>query len=238
MAEGQGAGVGRTRRTAGGDIWPRDDLKTRSLPIAAMAAGRGRKNFFCLAATTSNATVGRPSALVYDATTPGRTQVTESGAARKRDDDPAKSFPPSRWHQAPLPHKRPQPRARRAGLVLIADDTRDSRELYGLYLSHQGFAVELASDGAAAVDAAIKLRPDVIVMDLSMPQLDGIAATIRLKAHPRTQSIPVILLTGYPYKAIAGGALEGGVDVFLTKPCLPEDLEAHVRRLLEGKGST
>lgn len=175
----------------------------------------------------------------YDLNIPGRTQVTDSGAARKRDDDRApKSFPPSRWHQAPLPHKRPQPRARRAGLVLIADDTRDSRELYGLYLSHQGFAVELASDGAAAVDAAIKLRPDVIVMDLSMPQLDGIAATIRLKAHPRTQSIPVILLTGYPYKAIAGGALEGGVDVFLTKPCLPEDLEAHVRRLLEGKGST
>jgi CheY-like chemotaxis protein len=117
--------------------------------------------------------------------------VTESGAARKRDDDPAKSFPPSRWHQAPLPHKRPQPRARRAGLVLIADDTRDSRELYGLYLSHQGFAVELASDGAAAVDAAIKLRPDVIVMDLSMPQLDGIAATIRLKAHPRTHRLSV-----------------------------------------------
>jgi two-component system, cell cycle response regulator DivK len=119
--------------------------------------------------------------------------------------------------------------------VLVADDTRDARELYGLYLSHHGFSVELASDGIAAVDMAIQLQPDVIVMDLSMPNLDGITATQRLKAHPRTRHIPVILLTGYPYKAIQHGALEGGVDVFLTKPCLPEDLETHVRLLLEAK---
>lgn len=161
--------------------------------------------------------------------------MTESAAARKRDDDDRapKPLPPSRLNHAALPHKRPQPDARRASLVLIADDTRDARELYGLYLSHQGFRVELAPDGAVAVDTAIKLQPDVIVMDLSMPVLDGIAATQRLKAHPRTRSIPVILLTGYPYKAIAGGALGSGVDVFLTKPCLPEDLEGHVRRLLD-----
>ena len=73
----------------------------------------------------------------------------------------------------------------------------------------------------------------MIVLDLSMPVLDGISATHRLRAHPRTRSIPIILLTGYPHKAIAGGALEGGVDVFLTKPCLPEDLETQVRRLLD-----
>lgn len=120
--------------------------------------------------------------------------------------------------------------------MLIADDTRDARELYGLCLSHHGFSVELASDGVAAVDVAIQLQPDVIVMDLSMPNLDGITATQRLKAHPRTRNIPVILLTGYPYKAIQQGALEGGVDVFLTKPCLPEDLETHVRLLLEARG--
>jgi len=119
--------------------------------------------------------------------------------------------------------------------VLIADDTRDARELYGLCLSHHGFSVELASDGVAAVDVAIQLQPDVIVMDLAMPKLDGITATQRLKAHPRTRDIPVILLTGYAYKAVQQGALKGGVDVFLTKPCLPEDLETHVRLLLEAK---
>ena len=157
---------------------------------------------------------------------------SEFGPARQHDPEAPRFFKASGW-----PPKTRQPRARRAGLVLIADDTRDARELYGLYLSHQGFSIELASDGLNAVDLAIKLRPDVIVMDLSMPGLDGITATQRLKAHPRTRHIPIILLTGYAYKAIAHGALEGGVDVFLTKPCLPEDLEVHVRRLLEGKAS-
>jgi CheY-like chemotaxis protein len=72
-------------------------------------------------------------------------------------------------------------------------------------------------------------------MDLSMPEVDGITATQRIRRHPRTRNIPVILLTGYPQKAIQRGALEAGVNVFLTKPCLPEDIELHVRRLLESK---
>jgi CheY-like chemotaxis protein len=141
-----------------------------------------------------------------------------AGAARRPDDEDDRI---------------PLPRARRGSLVLIADDTPDVRELYGLHLSHVGFSVELAADGFAAVDAAIRLRPDVIVMDLSMPGLDGIAATQHLKSHRHTRHIPVILLTGYPYRAIQQRALERGVDVFLTKPCLPEDLEGHVRRVLQ-----
>jgi two-component system, cell cycle response regulator DivK len=148
--------------------------------------------------------------------------VSRSGASPQRDDDDV--APPSR---------RPHDRLSRLVRVLIVDDSQDVRELYSLYLTHQGFSVKLASDGVAAVDAAIALKPDVIVMDLSMPTVDGITATRRLKAHPRTRRIPVILLTGYPYHAIERGALEAGVDVFLTKPCLPEDLEGHVRRLME-----
>ena len=164
--------------------------------------------------------------------------MTEASAARKRDDDWAsKLLSSSAGHQGPLPHKRLPPRAGRAGLVLIADDNRDARELYGLYLRHVGFSVELVANGLEAVDAAMKLRPDVIVMDLSMPWLDGIEATRCLKSSSRTSSIPVVLLTGYFHKAIAGGAREGGVDLFLTKPCLPEDLETHVRQLLERRGA-
>ena len=123
----------------------------------------------------------------------------------------------------------------RAGLVLIVDDSHDARELYATYLDHVGFSVRVVADGEAALAAAVELQPDVIVMDLSMPHLDGITATRRLRLVPRTRNIPVIMLTGYPQKAIERGALEAGVDVFLTKPCLPEDLEAHVRRLLESK---
>ena len=107
-----------------------------------------------------------------------------------------------------------------------------------MYLNHVGFSVRAVADGQAGIDAAVELRTDVIVMGLSMPQVDGITATQRLRLHPRTRDVPVILLTGFPQKAIERGAREAGVDVFLTKPCLPEDLEAHVRRLMESKRGT
>jgi len=122
---------------------------------------------------------------------------------------------------------------RTANVVLIADDTYDTRELYGMYFANQGFRVLTACDGEAAVHVALGERPDVIVMDLSMPELDGIAAIRRLKEDPRTRRTRVILLTGYPYTAIQRGGLGGGADVFLTKPCLPQDLERHVRHLLD-----
>ena len=66
-----------------------------------------------------------------------------------------------------------------------------------------------------------------------MPQFDGISATRRLKRDPKTGGIPVILLTGYSHIATDRHVLEAGVDVFLRKPCLPEHLEHHVRRLLD-----
>ena len=109
---------------------------------------------------------------------------------------------------------------------------------YGIHLDHAGFSVRTVADGEVALAAAVELQPDVIVMDLSMPHLDGITATQRLRLLPRTRNVPVILLTGYPQKATERRALEAGVDVFLTKPCLPEELEAHVRRILESKGRT
>ena len=119
--------------------------------------------------------------------------------------------------------------------MLIVDDSHHARELYATYFHHVGFSVRVVADGHAAIDAAVKMRPDVVVMDLAMPGLDGITATQRIRRHRRLRDTPVILLTGYPHTAIERRALESGVDVFLTKPCLPEDLEAHVRRLLESK---
>jgi CheY-like chemotaxis protein len=125
-----------------------------------------------------------------------------------------------------------QPRRRRPR-VLVVDDTADVRDLYAEYFDAVGIGAVTAQDGAAGFTAAVHHRPDVIVMDLSMPRVDGIAAIKHLKSDRRTSGMPVILLTGYPYKAIERGALEAGADVFLTKPCLPEDLEQHVRRLIE-----
>lgn len=116
--------------------------------------------------------------------------------------------------------------------LLIVDDNSDTRELYALWFRSRGFTVVLAHDGVTGVDAAVKRQPDVIIMDLSMPGLDGVSATRQLKRDPHTRHIPVLILTGFPARAIDHGALEAGADSFLTKPCLPEDLEHHVRKLL------
>ena len=89
-----------------------------------------------------------------------------------------------------------------------------------------------AADGEAAVQTAVESRPDVIVLDLSMPRVDGVAATKRLKEHPETRHIPVIVVTGFPHQAAQQRVIEAGADAFLTKPCLPDELEAAVRSLL------
>jgi two-component system cell cycle response regulator DivK len=113
------------------------------------------------------------------------------------------------------------------------DDSLDVREMYSQYLSHRGFSVLSACDGVHGIEVAREARPDVIVMDLAMPNMSGTTATQHLKHHPRTCNIPVVILTGHPFNAIEQGALEAGAAMLLTKPCLPEDLETHVRSLLE-----
>jgi two-component system cell cycle response regulator DivK len=136
---------------------------------------------------------------------------------------PSQAVPRSRHRRNTL--------ARGDGLVLVVDDSADAREIYADSLRHSGFAVVTASDGELGIHAAVAHRPDVIVMDLSMPRLDGLDATRFLKQHRRTRRIPVIMLTGYPFEAIDKNVLEAGVDVFLTKPCLPEELERRIRQL-------
>jgi len=157
-----------------------------------------------------------------------------AAALPNRRDQPSRPRPSTR-STAPSRSTRPQSlvRARTQRTVLVVDDSADTREMYGSYLGHRGFGVLVASDGDAAVQIALAQRPDLIVMDLAMPRLNGISAVHRLKQEPRTRNIPVIILTGYAFRAIQQGALEAGADVFLTKPCLPEDLERHVRSLLE-----
>jgi CheY-like chemotaxis protein len=86
---------------------------------------------------------------------------------------------------------RPQPRRRRTRpppVILIADDTTDSRDLYAEYFATRGFGVVTAHDGTSAVGAALEHLPEVIVMDLAMPQIDGITAIQRIKADARLQA--------------------------------------------------
>ena len=122
-----------------------------------------------------------------------------------------------------------------APLVLIVDDYQDAREMYAEYLSFSGFRVAEASNGLDAVNQAIELTPDIILMDLSLPVMDGWEATRRLKEDARTSDIPVVALTGHALAGMFEGAKRAGCDAFVTKPCLPEDLVKEIRSVLNGR---
>ena len=121
----------------------------------------------------------------------------------------------------------------KAPLILVVDDYQDAREMYAEYLQFSGFRVAEARNGNEALEQAFALKPDLILMDLSLPGMDGWEATRQLKADERTQNIPVVALTGHALAGASDGAKRAGCDSFVTKPCLPEDLESHVRQLLE-----
>jgi CheY-like chemotaxis protein len=117
--------------------------------------------------------------------------------------------------------------------VLLVDDYPDAREMYGEYLEFSGFDVSEATNGLEALERAADDRPDVILMDLSLPVMDGWEATRRLKADRRTADIPIIALTGHALAGISEGARQAGCDAFVTKPCLPEDLVNEIRKMLD-----
>jgi CheY-like chemotaxis protein len=105
--------------------------------------------------------------------------------------------------------------------------------MYVQYLNFAGYRVAEASNGHEALEQAFAARPDLIVMDLSLPGMDGWEATRRLKADERTRDIPVVALTGHALAGHGKTALEAGCDAFIIKPCLPEDLAAEIRRILD-----
>ncbi len=120
----------------------------------------------------------------------------------------------------------------KAHRVLIVDDFEDNRAMYAEFLRYSGFEVLEASNGAEAITKTTELMPDAVVMDLSLPVLDGWEATRRLKADPRTKHIPVVALTGHALEGHSQGAREAGCDWFLAKPCLPETLLETLTELL------
>jgi CheY-like chemotaxis protein len=119
-----------------------------------------------------------------------------------------------------------------APLILVVDDYQDAREMYAEYLQFSGFRVAEAKNGNEAVDQAFALKPDLILMDLSLPGMDGWEATRRLKADDATRHIPIVALTGHALAGASEGARKAGCDSFVTKPCLPDDLVVEVRRML------
>ncbi len=120
-------------------------------------------------------------------------------------------------------------------LVLIVDDFADSRAMYAEHFRDEGFDVVEAADGSAAIVRARERLPAVIVMDLSLPGMDGWDAIRELKHDDATRSIPIVALTGHCGTGDADGAKDAGCDTFLTKPCLPSALLEKVNELLAAR---
>jgi two-component system cell cycle response regulator DivK len=130
--------------------------------------------------------------------------------------------------------KPPAPAARARQLVMVVDDFADNRDMYARFLEFSGFDVATAADGQEALDKAFALGPDLIVMDLSLPGLDGWEATRRLKKDARTRAIPVVAVTGHAFTGSEKSAHDAGCDGYISKPCLPADLVTEIRRVLAG----
>jgi len=117
-------------------------------------------------------------------------------------------------------------------LILVIDDAEDSREVYVQYLEHLGLRSVTAADGEDGIEKAFAMRPSIIVLDLSLPKIDGWEVTRRLKADPATRAIPVIAVSGHAQPEQKRRAAEAGVDEYCVKPCTPEDLMAMIQRHL------
>jgi CheY-like chemotaxis protein len=121
-------------------------------------------------------------------------------------------------------------------LVLVVEDYQDAREMYGAYLQFSGYRVAEATNGLEAIEKTLELMPDIILMDLALPKMDGWEATRRLKLDDRTKHIPIVALTGHALAGHAEGARLAGCDAFVTKPCLPDALVAEIERMLAARG--
>lgn len=115
--------------------------------------------------------------------------------------------------------------------VLVVDDYEDTRAMCSEFFEFMGYRVSVAGDGREAIERA-RERPDVILMDLSLPHMDGWSAIDAIKADAATRDIPIIVLTGHALPPLRQRALQAGCVEFLAKPCLPQDLLEHVKRVL------
>ena len=114
--------------------------------------------------------------------------------------------------------------------ILLVEDNEMNRDMLSRRLERKGFEVVIAIDGKAGVDMASSTNPDIILMDLSLPVIDGWEATRRIKADPATQSIPVIALTAHAMSGDEVKAREAGCDDYDTKP-------VNLNRLLDKIGN-
>jgi DNA-binding response OmpR family regulator len=117
-------------------------------------------------------------------------------------------------------------------VVLAADDDEDVLELIAFRLEHSGYTVLQARDGQEALDLARTSRPDLAVLDVMMPKIDGFEVTRRLRADDSTTRMPIILLTARTQEADVQRGFDAGADDYIRKPFSPQELRARVQAIL------
>jgi CheY-like chemotaxis protein len=117
--------------------------------------------------------------------------------------------------------------------ILVADDKASSRELIRVVLEHSGYQVDEAADGREALEQALAHQPDLLLLDLQMPRLDGFAVLAELRRDARFAEHPIVALTAYAMQGDREKALEAGFTSYVTKPVNLADLRRHIAELLE-----
>ena len=117
--------------------------------------------------------------------------------------------------------------------ILIVDDFDDTRLLLRTWLEKKGYQVIEAEDGKAAVTMAESQRPDLIIMDVEMPQLDGLSATRQIRALPGFDRVPIIAVSAYGAHQFRAEALTAGCNEYVSTPFEPEELEQLIRTSIE-----
>ncbi|HYY34588.1 MAG TPA: response regulator [Gaiellaceae bacterium] len=117
-------------------------------------------------------------------------------------------------------------------LVLVADDDPDILSLVALRLERAGYEVVVARNGEEAVTRAVERTPDIALLDVMMPRLDGYEATARLRAHDATRHMPVILLTARVQEADIARGIEAGADDYVKKPFSTQELRDRIQAAL------
>jgi CheY-like chemotaxis protein len=140
------------------------------------------------------------------------------------------SFPPLRGNV--------EPSAKLGRTVLLVEDNEDNRIIYSTVLRHVGYDVVEAEDGIQAISLARSARPNLILMDIAIPQLDGWEATRILRQDPATSDIPIIALTAHALPNDRERAAQVGFSAYLAKPVEPRAVVAEVRRWIGPGEST
>jgi CheY-like chemotaxis protein len=122
-------------------------------------------------------------------------------------------------------------------LILVVDDSADNVAMISLDLQLQGYRVVTASNGEDAITVATQMLPNLILMDINLPNLDGLGATRRIREHDALREVPVVAITAFGTEGFQRAAYDVGVDGYLTKPIDLDRMHQLIARLLSPTGS-